>query len=145
MRDLEEEALRDIVLVPLNSHFGTATGEAFNFSGKTDVLIRQQGGNLFVAEFKIWAGEKHFIDTIDQLLRYLTWRDTKAAIVVFNRNVGFSSVVAKIRAATLTHSAYVSGPIRLDETSDRYRFALPNDPEREVTIAILAFDLGPAT
>lgn len=144
MRDLGEEALRDIFLVPLNAHFGTATGEAFNFKGKTDVLIREQGGNLFVAEFKIWGGEKHFLETIDQLLSYLTWRDTKTAIVVFNRNAGFSSVVAKMRAAALTHPSYVSGPTRLDETSDRYRFTLPIDRERQVSIAILAFDLGVA-
>ncbi|USU10719.1 hypothetical protein NF701_08985 [Sphingomonadaceae bacterium OTU29THOMA1] len=142
MRELDEEALRDIFLVPLNAHFGSATGEAFNHQGKTDVLIRHQGGNLFVAEFKIWGGDKRFLATIDQLLGYLTWRDTKAAIVMFSRNDSFSAVVAKIRELAKSHPRCIAGPTRLDETSDRYEFSLPQDDERRVTISILPFDLS---
>jgi hypothetical protein len=141
-RALDEESLRDMFLVPLNAHFGNATGEAFNVTGKTDILIRHETGNIFVAEFKIWGGDKHFLATIDQLLSYLSWRDTKTAIVVFNRNVGFSAVVAKIRELAMTHKCYSTGPTRLDETSDRYEFTLPDDPDRKVTVAMLAFDLG---
>lgn len=141
-RKLDEESLRDLFLVPLNAHFGTATGEAFNYQGKTDVLIRHEQGNLFVAEFKIWGGDKRFLATLDQLLSYLTWRDTKTAIVMFNRNADFTSVVEKIRKLVKTHPRYLSGPISLDETSDRYVFSLPQDSERKVLISILAFDLG---
>lgn len=141
-RKLDEEALRDLFLVPLNAHFGTASGEAFNYQGKTDVLIRHEGGNLFVAEFKIWGGDKRFLATIDQLLSYLTWRDTKAAIVMFNRNAGFTAVVEKMRVLVKDHPRYESGPVNLDETSDRYIFSLPQDNERKVIISLLAFDLG---
>lgn len=144
-RSLDEESLRDMFLVPLNAHFGNATGEAFNVTGKTDILIRHETGNIFVAEFKIWAGEKGFIATIDQLLSYLSWRDTKTAIVMFNRNAGFSGVVAKMRELVKTHPNYVSGPLRMDETSDTYTFSLPTDKERQITIALLAFDLGVKT
>lgn len=141
-RKLDEESLRDLFLVPLNAHFGTATGEAFNYQGKTDVLIRHEKGNLFVAEFKIWGGDKHFLATIDQLLSYLSWRDTKTAIVMFNRNAGFTNVVDKMRVLTKNHSRYISGPVNLDETSDRYVFSLPQDHGRKVIISLLAFDLG---
>ena len=141
-RKLDEETLRDLFLVPLNAHFGTASGEAFNYQGKTDVLIRHDGGNLFVAEFKIWGGDKRFLATIDQLLSYLTWRDTKAAIVMFNRNAGFTAVVEKMRILIKDHPRYVSGPVSLDETSDRYIFSLPQDNERKVIVSLLAFDLG---
>jgi len=144
-RTLEEEALRDILLVPLNAHFGTATGEAFNFTGKTDILIRYQGANLFVAECKIWGGDQHLLAAIDQLLSYLTWRDTKAALIVFNRNVGFSAVADKLKALPSQHSNFVSGPVGLDETSNRFVFSLPQDPNRHVTVSVLAFDLGPAS
>ncbi|MDM0045058.1 hypothetical protein QTH91_11245 [Variovorax dokdonensis] len=144
-RALDEETLRDMFLVPLNAHFGNATGEAFNVNGKTDILIRHEAGNLFVAEFKIWGGDKHFLATIDQLLSYLSWRDTKTAIVVFNRNVGFSAVVAKMRELVRTHPCYVSGPTRLDETSDSFVFSLPQDQDRRVNIALLAFDMGAKT
>lgn len=141
-RELGEEALRDIFLVPLNAHFGSATGETFNFGGKTDILVKHEGQNLFVAEFKFWGGEKLYTETIDQLLSYLTWRDTKAAIIVFNRNLGFSSVVVKVMETTGAHTHFVFGPKKLDETSSQFVFSLPSDPDRHVTISVLCFDLG---
>jgi hypothetical protein len=70
----------------LNGVFkGQATGETFNFQGKTDILIRVDEKNVFIAECKFWKGEKVFIGTIDQLLSYLSWRDTKAAVIVFRK------------------------------------------------------------
>jgi hypothetical protein len=141
-RALDEEALRDMLLVPLNAHFGNATGEAFNCNGKTDILIRHEGANLFAAECKIWGGDKHLQDAIDQLLSYLHWRDTKAALVVFNRNKDFSSVLEKLKSLPAKHVAYVSGPKNLDESSFQFILALPQDAERKVTVSVLAFDLG---
>jgi hypothetical protein len=61
------------------------SSETFNAAGKTDILIRVEDRNIFVAECKFWKGEKHFIPTIDQLLSYTSWRDTKTAIILFNR------------------------------------------------------------
>jgi hypothetical protein len=84
---LDEEALRDMYLVPLNGHFeGAATGETFNAAGKTDIIIRVEDRNIFIGECKIWRGPKYLNEAIDQLLSYLTWRDTKTAIIIFNRN-----------------------------------------------------------
>src|SRR3989338_1695804 len=46
--DMDEESIRWQFLVPLNSHYeGMATGETFNYSGKTDILIRYEGKNVF--------------------------------------------------------------------------------------------------
>jgi hypothetical protein len=79
-----EEDLRTHFLVQLNGQYeGRATGETFNFQGKTDILIRDEGRNVFIAECKFWAGEKQFLETIDQLLSYLSWRDTKTAVLIF--------------------------------------------------------------
>lgn len=142
MRNLDEEALRDILLVPLNSHFGTATGEAFNHSGKTDLLIRHEGSNLFVAECKFWGGGKLLLETIDQLLGYLTWRDTKAAILIFNRNKKFSDVVDQLRTLPLKHPSFKKGPVKMDETSYQYTLSLPQDEERLTTVTFLAFDFS---
>jgi hypothetical protein len=142
-RNLDEEALRDMLLVPLNAHFGAATGEAFNATGKTDILIREKGSNLFVAECKFWGGEKQFLATIDQLLGYLTWRDTKTAVVIFNRNQGFSAVVAQLKVLPTKHPMFVSGPRRLDDSSFEFTLRLPNDPDKHITLSVLGFDLGP--
>jgi len=95
---LKEEEIRDFFLVMLNAHYGgQATGETFNFTGKTDILIRYEGGNVFIAECKFWRGEKKLMDAVNQLLRYCSWRDTKTAILLFNKTQSFSSVLEKKR------------------------------------------------
>lgn len=137
-----EEHLRDHFLVQLNGHFeGNATGETFNKSGKTDIIIRSEGRSIFIAECKFWGGEKLFLETIDQLLGYLTWRDTKTALVIFNRNKDFSAVVRKARDAIKTHPNYKRGPVDETETTGRYVFKQKDDPTRETTVTLMLFDV----
>ncbi|TXC66173.1 hypothetical protein FSC37_10265 [Piscinibacter aquaticus] len=70
-----EEDLRQHFLVQLNGQFeGAATAETFNVSGKTDILLRANGRNVFIAECKFWKGPKHYRETIDQLLGYTAAR-----------------------------------------------------------------------
>jgi hypothetical protein len=141
-----EEDLRVHFLVQLNGQYeGQATGETFNFGGKTDILIREGGGNVFIAECKYWHGSKGYGETIDQILSYLTWRDTKAAIVLFNRNKGFSAVLDQIRSATTAHPLYGAGPVQESETRLRYVFRQKADSTREVTLTVLAFDVPNST
>ena len=94
---LDEEAIRDHFLLQLNGHYeGDATGETFNASGKTDILIRVENKDVFIAECKFWHGPKAFDDAIDQLLSYLTWRDSKCALLVFNKTKDSSAVRQKM-------------------------------------------------
>ena len=87
---MKEEQIRDLILVNLNGHYeGNATGETFNGLGKTDILIRASGRNVFVAECKFWSGSKAMHAAINQILGYLTWRDTKAALLVFSKEFEF--------------------------------------------------------
>jgi hypothetical protein len=84
-----EEGLRDIILAHLNGHFeGGATGETFRRKGKTDIRIEDGERSAFVAECKVWRGAAEITGALDQLLSYLTWRDSKAALIVFNTKVG---------------------------------------------------------
>jgi hypothetical protein len=137
-----EENLRHHFLVPLNGHFeGAASGETFNFFGKTDILIRVQDRNIFVAECKFWSGEKSFIDTITQLLNYLSWRDTKAAILIFNRNQNFSSVLQTIQDTLPKHPHIKRGPSKEADTRFRSVFGNPSDHSREIVLTVLAFDV----
>jgi hypothetical protein len=141
-----EEDLRSHFLVQLNGAFqGQATGETFNFQGKTDILIRVDGKNIFIAECKFWKGEKSLIDTIDQLLSYLSWRDTKTAVLVFNRNAGFSAVLAKIGGAVPKHPNFKRDLGKEDESTFRYVFVQPNDANREITLTVMAFDIPEAS
>jgi hypothetical protein len=137
-----EEDLRSHFLVQLNGAFtGQATGETFNFQGKTDILIRVEGKNIFIAECKFWKGEKVFLGTLDQLLSYLSWRDTKAAVLIFNRNADFSAVLEKIVETVPKHPQFKRDRGKLGESVFRYVFGQPNDPNREVILTILAFDI----
>jgi hypothetical protein len=137
-----EETLRSHFLVQLNGAYeGQATGETFNFEGKTDILIRAEGRNVFIAECKFWSGGKAFLETIDQLLSYMSWRDTKAAVVVFNRSAGFTAVLDKIAEAVPKHAQFKRGQRKLDESTFRYVFGQPNDPNREITLTVMAFDV----
>jgi hypothetical protein len=139
-RKLGEEEIRDLLLVSLNAHFeGQAAGEVFNGAGKTDILIRVQDRNVFIGECKIWKGPKTVTDMLDQLLSYLVWRDTKAALLLFIRDANVSTVTAKAVAKIEEHPAYKRGG--KVTTEERYDFVLttPGDPLREIHLALLPF------
>lgn len=138
----DEETLRDHILLYLTPRFeGTSTGETFNKSGKTDILLRFEASNVFIAECKSWSGAKGLLTAIDQLLSYLTWRDSKAALVLFVRNKDFSAVLETIKEVVPTHSQFVRHVRDVDESWFEYRLGLPGDPGREVWLSILAFHL----
>ncbi len=139
---MEEEHLRFLFLVPLNGHYeGQATGETFNFDGKTDILIRVEGRNIFIAECKFWTGPKGLTKTVDQLLGYTSWRDTKTAIILFNRNKDFSAVLGQIRPTIEAHPQFKSFVGRPSETQFRFVLKQPDDPTRELLLTVLAFDV----
>lgn len=138
----KEEDLRDHLLLYLEPRYeGSATGETFNKTGKTDILIRYQNSNVFIAECKFWQGQKHYLDAITQLLGYLTWRDSKAAVVIFVRNKEFSSVLQIAEEVTPSHSNYLGFVNKEDESWFNYRFHINGDPNREVKLAILLFHI----
>ncbi|MBW2066928.1 MAG: hypothetical protein JRJ03_18620 [Deltaproteobacteria bacterium] len=141
-KDMEEEDLRQHFLVQLNGQFqGEATGETFNFEGKTDILIRYEGKNIFIAECMFWSGEKSLLDKINQLLGYTSWRDTKTALLVFNRNVEFSKVLAQIPEATRKHPNYKRQLEYNSESGFRFILHHKNDKNREIILTVLAFDV----
>lgn len=137
-----EEDIRQHFLVQLNGQFeGAATGETFNVSGKTDILLRANSRNVFIAECKFWKGPKHYRETIDQLLGYTAWRDTKTAILVFNRGTAMSTVLAGVEAETLGHNNYKRKVDWKHESGFRFVFHHPGDANREFILTVLVFDV----
>lgn len=137
-----EEDLRHQFLVQLNGQYqGQATGETFNFNGKTDILIRIEGKNIFIAECKFWTGPKGLTDTVDQLLSYTSWRDTKTAVLLFNKDRHLSTVLEKLPDVVEHHACYKQSLGVENETVYRYLFHQPNDPNRELFLTILVFDI----
>ena len=138
----DEEALRDHILFFLEPSFeGSATGETFNKSGKTDILIRHENSNVFIAECKFWTGQKGYLETITQLLGYLTWRDSKSAVIMFVRNKDLSSVLRTAQEVTPNHSNYLGFVDKKHDTWFNYRFHINGDPNREVKLGVLFFHI----
>jgi len=139
---LDEESIRDHILLQLNGHYeGSATGETFNRSGKTDILIRVADRNIFIGECKFWHGPKNCDEAIDQLLSYLTWRDCKTALIIFNRQKHPSAVAQKMHETMTGHKGHRK-TVSNDATGNgRYVFVKESDPGRDITITTLLFDM----
>ncbi len=139
---MDEEALRSHFLVQLNGHYeGQATGETFNYEGKTDILIRVNGKNIFIGECKYWDGPKKLLETLDQLASQTTWKDTKVAVIIFNRRRDFSAVLKAIRETVPKHSSFKREVPVQGETQFRYVFGNRDDLNRELILTILVFDV----
>jgi len=141
----DEESLRDHLILQLEPRFeGSTTGETFNKSGKTDILMRHEGKNIFVAECKFWRGPKAHMEALDQLLGYLTWRDSKTALIYFVDNKEIVPVLAAIGESTTQHSCHVRFRDKREESWFNYEFHLPSDKGRRVLLSILCFHLPKA-
>lgn len=139
----DEEELRDIVLAHLNGHYhGNASGETFRNAGKTDIKIESKNRAAFVAECKVWRGQKELSSAVDQLLSYLTWRDCKASIIIFNKNnVNFSEILAKIPDTLNDHSRLKKFVRKVEDGEWEYVFMSENDDARLVFIRVFAFNI----
>lgn len=134
---MPEESMRDVLLVVLNNHFGPATGETFSRRGKTDIFIPYGGDEraVFIAECKVWKGQKAFQDAIDQLLGYLTWRDSRAALIVFVRAGSPTEIGTKAIDTIRRHESFK----RMGSSAGRETFTLANrdDGKKEIHLALL--------
>ena len=138
-----EEELRDIMLANLNGHFeGGASGETFRKKGKTDIRIEDSERSAFVAEFKVWRGGKELMAATNQLLAYLTWRDCKTSLVVFNKNVAaFSGLLQKAPEAMRVHGCFKREIGESSAGEWRFVFRDPDDNAREITVHLYLFNL----
>lgn len=141
----DEQGFRNFFLPYLNSistkH--TATGETFNKIGKTDILIQDENGNnVFIAECKLWKGEGEIENAINQLLeRYVTWRDEKVAIIIFNKNAKkFGDVIDKAINAFKAHKNFKQYIGKRNEISHSFIFTNPDDPNRIIKLELMLFN-----
>jgi len=144
---LSEEEIRDFFLISLNGHYqGNATGETFNGSGKTDILVRYKGANAFIAECKFWRGQKHMDQAVDQLLRYITWRDTKTAILLFSKQP-LTQAFVKAKECIVRHKHFHSEhqlhsrDLKIAQTVVGYRFSHPSDGDKLVYLTLMGFQI----
>lgn len=140
---MPEESLRDVLLVVLNNRFGPSTGETFSRAGKTDIFLPYGGDPraVFIAECKWWKGPAAFRKAIDQLLGYVTWRDSRAALIVFVREGKPTELAEKAAEELRGHSSFK----RTQPISGRTVFTLasPDDDRREMHVALLIIPVLP--
>ncbi len=144
-KHFDEEGIRNYFLPHLNliSQSHSATGETFNKKGRTDILIQDNNGyNVFIAECKLWKGQSYLHDAIDQLLeRYVSWRDEKTALLVFNKDVSsFSDVIKKGMEAVKNHPNCLNMIKKRKETSFSYIFRQVEDPEKKIKLELVLFN-----
>ena len=141
-KQMREEDIRQHFLVQLNAQYeGQATGETFNFEGKTDILIRAEDRNIFIAECKFWRGPQSFKDAIDQLLNYTSWRDTKTALLVFNRGGQLSRVLKQVPEIIKKHPNFKREDSYSSETGFRFVLHHRDDTNRELILTVLVFEV----
>ena len=137
-----EEELRDILLAHLNGHFeGQAAGEAFRKNGKTDISIEFETRAAFIAECKIWSGDSKLLEAVDQLLGYLTWRDVKTALIIFNKDVaGFTNIQEKLPEILKTYANFVGIE---SPTSGEWQLRVQSaeDEKRIIEVRVFLFNL----
>lgn len=137
-----EEDLRDLIVPSLNSVFiGTnSTAETFNRKGKTDIITKApDNSNIFIAECKIWHGEKLLLEAIDQLLGYVTWRDTRTALILFVMNSGVIDVIEKAKFTITQHTCYAGYKGQTEDSSFSYIYHTKDDPQSHIALELMIF------
>lgn len=93
---------------------------------------------MFIGEYKFWHGASEFSKAINQLFdRYLTWRDSKVALIFFVSNNDFTNVIRIARVEIAKHSYFLSECGERGESSFSYIFHLPNDIGRKVYVEVI--------
>lgn len=140
---LDEPAIRDFLLIILQSVYSVVVGEAFNGIGKTDILIKHDSQNVFIAECKKWKGEASLIEAFDQLFGYVDTRLSKAAIIIFDENRNHQHTKQVISKTIPEIRGYQSQIESFSNYGNIYKFIHPVDSGKEIHVAVLSFHKPP--
>lgn len=146
-RKMNESDLRNLMLVVLNDRFefeGFVGAEVFNSSGRSDILVRVAGTNVMVGECKFNDGPQTVLDTLDQVLRYLAWRDEKAVVIMFYRQTGFTKLIGESADVIDRHPQCTGRISQIDGTRYDYTFHAQDDDQRAVHLVFLPFAIKQA-
>ena len=108
-------------------------------SGKTDILLSEGERNVFIVECKFWKGPKAFGETIDQLLSYVTWRDGKTVILMFNRGTETATVRTGVDASAKAHGNLKRTANWPRESGFRHVFHANGNTNHELIVTVLVF------
>lgn len=136
-----DEQLRNHLEMALRSGLADpAGGLALTAMGKTDIVARVDGLNLYAIDCTSWLGQKGLLRSIDQVLYSLTAEQARATVVVIVRNPELALVSEAITRAMPHHSGYLGYEGRRGARLD-YRFHLNGDPHKEIPLTIVLVHL----
>lgn len=138
---MKEEDLRNTLLAALNgTYLGGAVGEAFRNNGKTDICIEEKNRAAFVAECKMWTGQKSIADALKQLDSYLTWRDCKTALIYFVRRKDFLAILhtaeETLRAIPEMRQVQV-----MDKNEFKCCMVSTQNPGQQIQVRVMLFNM----
>lgn len=140
-KSMHEEDLRNTLLASLNANYlGQATGEAFRNHGKTDICIEYNNRAAFVAECKMWTGQKEIASALSQLDSYLTWRDCKTALIYFVQRKNFFSIL-KSAEETIRGNENIRQLQHLDKNEFNCTMVSVANPGQIIQVRVLLFNL----
>ena len=142
--ELGEEGMRDLLVGMLNTNYpGQATAETFSKLGKTDISFRVNEGNVLISECKFWTGAKAYGEAIDQLFRYVTWRQNYGVLIHFCTRKDMTQAMSEAKRAASEHPSFTPGSLS-DVTETRFvsRHSHPQDAKNSVEIHHILVDLS---
>lgn len=93
-----------------------------------------------IVECKFWHGTEEFLKAISQLFdRYLTLRDTKAALLIFVTNKDFTNVISTIKNEIKKHQYFFKENTERGRSFFSYVFRLAQDKDKLVDLYVIAF------
>lgn len=138
---MKEEDLRNTLLAALNgTYLGGAVGEAFRNNGKTDICIEEKNRAAFVAECKMWTGQKSIADALKQLDSYLTWRDCKTALIYFVRRKDFLAVLQTAEETLRTIPEMRQVQV-VDKNEFKCCMVSAQNPGQQVQVRVMLFNM----
>ena len=127
---LHEEDLRNTLLAALNATYkGDATGETFRNRGKTDICIERDNRAAFVAECKMWTGQKEVGKAIDQLDGYY-----------FVRRKDFLKTLESAETALRAYDS-MRNVTALDKNEFECLFLSKANPGQQIKMRVMLFNL----
>ena len=140
-KSLHEEDLRNTLLAALNAtYMGDAFGEAFRNNGKTDICIERENRAAFVAECKMWTGQKEVGSALNQLDSYLTWRDCKVALIYFVNRKDYLKIVDTLED-TLKALPTIRQVQKIDRNEFKCQMISESNPGQMVQVRVMLFNL----
>lgn len=138
---MKEEDLRNTLLAALNgTYLGGAVGEAFRNNGKTDICIEEKNRAAFVAECKMWTGQKAIADALKQLDSYLTWRDCKTVLIYFVRKKDFLAILQTAEEALRALPEMRQVQI-LDKNEFKCCMISTQNPGQQIQVRVMLFNM----